>query len=95
MYMPTDEDLLRWDEKTENAPPAAEPDRIRLPQDVQQRAVGILASEQGLKQQGSVISVSDQSAKRIMNGPVYSCLWMPTSGWILWVFTTEMNQRRQ
>ena len=29
-----------------------------------------------------MISVSDQSAKRIMYGQVYACLRMPTSGWM-------------
>lgn len=49
----------------------------------------------GMKQQWSGMRVNGQSAGRMMYGQVRARLRMPASGWIPWVFATEMNPGRQ
>ncbi len=48
-----------------------------------------------MKQQWSVVRVSDQSESRMMYGKVHARLRMPASSSIPWVFKAEMNPGRQ
>ena len=71
------------------------PEAVKIDKRMRSRLRENLPSEQGLQRQWSVISVSDQSAKRIMHGREFACRRMPTSDWIPWVIRTEMKQERR